>query len=199
MSRAEGNVLGEEVSVGDIVQINRDLRGQYRLNTNDTFDLSEGERLRVSRVNNESLSVRTVETKMVRDTSTYGSRARVPRQVSFTIDRRFLMFDDPNYVPPPPPPPPRKLGLKPEGDEFLSVDDPRIQWIWDDLGAYADKKNWCPQYDELCKDVGIPGRPRDFNVTRTLNGIQIRASIKARSQTEANQMFETAMSSPSSE
>lgn len=195
MTREEGNLVGENVRMGDRVTVNQTLTHQYRLNTNDTFDLEPGEQFTVTRVGLESLNIRTVGTKRVRDTSSYNSHHnQVLRQVSFSVSRHFLTFHDADYVPPPPP---RKLGTMPEGEEeLINIDDPRIQWLFDDMGKYADGKGWCPQYDQLCKDLGIPGRPQDYHVTRTLNGIQIRATIKARSQAEANQMFATAMAVP---
>lgn len=187
MTRANGNVVGEAVRVGDAVTVNRLLRREPRVNSNNVKDLDIGERFFVTRVYSNRLIIRTVEYQDPID------QWEERKQWSFSLSRESVQFLDENYVPPPPP---RRLGTKPEGEEFIDVDDPRIQWIWNDLGEYADRKNWCPQYDELCRDVGVPGRPRDFNVTRTLNGIQIRASIKARSQAEANNLFAQAMSAP---
>jgi hypothetical protein len=195
MTREEGNLVGEAVAVGDLVILTQDMRQVYRVNTNDRFDLVAGERFAVTRVNNASLNVRSIETKEVVETRNY-NRRRVERHVSFSIDRAFLMYEDPNYVPPPPP---RKLGTKPESTEdmeYLDINDPRIQWLFDDMGVYADQQGYCSQYDTLCVRLGIPGRPRDFNVNRTVNGIEIRAVIKARSQREANEMFAAAMSTP---
>lgn len=198
MTLAEGNLLGEWVEVGTTVQTTAALPGTYRINTNDRFDLPAGTRLVVTRVYTETLQVRSVETFSVVETRNY-NRNQVQRNVSFSIDRRWLRPDDPDWTPPPPP---RKLGVRPaeedwpEGVELIDVDHPGIQWLFDDLGAYADGKGWCSEYDRLCRDVGIPGRPQDYNVTRTLNGIQIRATIKARSQQEANDMFAKAMSAP---
>jgi hypothetical protein len=196
--RADGNLVDERIEVGTTVQLNANLPGQYRMNTTDRFDLTAGTRFVVTRVYTENLQVRTVETLTVTETRNY-NRQQVQRNVSFSIPRTYLMVEDPNYVPPPPP---RKLGQRPdpedwpEGVELIDVDHPGIQWLFDDLGAYADGKGWCSEYDRLCRDVGIPGRPQDYNVTRTLNGIQIRATIKARSQQEANDMFAKAMSAP---
>jgi hypothetical protein len=188
MSREDGNVVNEQVRVGDRLVANRALSEQYRVNTNQRFDIAAGDLFLVTRVYNDSIQVRSLRRYTVRV-----SYHHEQREVSFNIPRAYLALQDPNA------PAPRKLGVKPEDtedQEFLSVDDPRIQWIWDDLGKYADSKSWCPQYDQLCKDVGVPGRPQDFHVTRTLNGVQIRATIKARSQAEANEMFLVAMSTP---
>lgn len=94
---------------------------------------------------------------------------------------------------------PRKLGTKPDDTEamhYIAVDDPRIQWLFDDMGAFATKEGYCSQYDALCVKLGIPGRPRDFSVKSTINGIAISATVKARSQREANDMIKQALSQP---
>jgi len=187
--REDGNLVGERLRGGEFVTVNKTLVRQTRYNGNEVMDLEPGERFTISRAYSNRLIIRTIR-EIDPPTGHYWA---ANSQWSFSVSREDVIFADANYVPPPPP---RKIGEKPEGEDFLDVNDPRIQWIWDDLGRYADKKNWCPQYDELCRDVGVPGRPRDFNVTRTLNGIQIRASIKARSQAEANDLFARAMSNP---
>jgi hypothetical protein len=188
-----GNLVGVHVPVGARVQLRRALTRQYRVNTNDTFDLAEGEVFEVTRVYIENLQVRTVGTKTVRV-----SYHQAQRQVSFSIPREFFRFEDPNYVPPPPP---RKLGVMPDPEDvklpdgipLINIDHPGIQWLFDDLGAYADQQGYCSQYDALCVKLGIPGRPRDFDVTRVINGVSFRTTVKARSQREANEAVDAAL------
>jgi hypothetical protein len=195
--RAEGNLVGEEVSVGDRVRVNRLMTQQYRLNTNDRYDLRQDEVFVVTRVMASTLSIRGP--KDVRDTR-YPHNT-LQKDVSFSVDRMFLMFDDPNYVPPPPP---RKLGVMPaaedvdlpEGVPLIGIDHPGIQWLFDDMGKYATEQNYCSQYDALCVKLGIPGRPRDFTVRTTVKGIQLSTSVKARSQREANQIVKDALAEP---
>ena len=58
---------------------------------------------------------------------------------------------------------PRKLGTKPDDTEdmtYIGLDHPGIQWLFEDMGKYADGKNWCAEYDALCVRLGIPARPR---------------------------------------
>lgn len=86
----------------------------------------------------------------------------------------------------------RALGTKPEDTEdmtYIGIDHPGIQWLWDDLGRYATNKSWCPQYDDLARKVGIPGRPQDFRITHSDQelGISTTFSIRARSQLEAQE------------
>lgn len=197
-NNAEGNLLGVQVAQGDRVQLIQNLRQQYRLNTNDRFDLEAGELFEVTRVMTNMLNVRTIGMKSVVETRNY-DRRRVDRRVTFSIARDFLAFEDPNYVPPPPP---RKLGMTPEHKDLpnldpsipiIAIDDPGIQWLFDDMGAYADQQGYCPQYDALCVRLGIPGRPRDFNVDKTVNGLSFRTTVKARSQREANELVEAAL------
>lgn len=85
--------------------------------------------------------------------------------------------------------PPRKLGEKPEGDH-IDIDDPRIQWIWDDAGAYATKRNYCNVYDQIADELGIPGRVRDFTVSRKLGSLTVSGKFKARSKKEAEALLE---------
>jgi hypothetical protein len=197
--REQGNLVGEVVNVGDIVTVNQHMRQQYRLNTNDRFDLEIGERLTVTRVMNDVLNVRTVNTKTVPNRSHYSATGTTQKQVSFAIGRMFLMFEDPDYVPPPPP---RKLGHLPtheearvdEDVELIGIDHPGLQWLFNDMGAYAEQQGYCSQYDALCVKLGIPGRPRDF----TVKGIQLSTTVKARSQREANDLVKEALTSPES-
>ena len=198
MSYEQPNLLNAQVAVGAEVQLLRNLAQTYRLNTHDRFSLEAGEVFTVTRIYAETLQVRTVETKTVTETRNYSQR-QVQRQVSFQIDRMHLAFRDPNYVPPPPP---RKLGTTPKyedlpnlppGASIISIDHPGIQWLFDDMGAYAEREGYCPQYDVLCARLGIPGRPRNFKVTKTIGGIPLSADIKARSQKEANELVEKAL------
>lgn len=177
MGYAEGNLEGEEVSVGDIVRVNQ--AGEYsRMNTYGSLRLTEEDALEVTRVYSTTLIVRTVDTKRVNYEH---------RRVSFQIGRHRLRADNPNA------PHPRRMGEKPEGDEYIGIDHPGIQWLFDDMGKYADSQGWCPQYDALCARLGLPGRPRDFTVTKTIGDIPISATVKARSQREANEMVEKAL------
>lgn len=195
MSRTEGNLVGEEVSVGDTVILTRRLERQYRVNTNQTFDIEAGDRFIVTRVFAESLMIRSLRTYSVPV-----SYHREEKNVSFQVNRASLMFEDENYVPPPPP---RKLGTKPEDSEdipfiHIAIDDPGIQWLWDDMGKFAEQQGYCSQYDALCAKLGIPGRPRDFTVRTTVKGIQLSTTVLARSQRDANQIVHDALAQPES-
>lgn len=196
---AQGNLAGVNLAVGAVVVLLVDAPGQYRVNTNDRFDLEAGEQFEVTRVYSETLQVRTIGTKRVR--VSYHSEQR---RVSFTLSRSWLRFQDPNYVPPPAP---RKLGVTPtheeaklsEDVEVIGINHPGIQWLWDDMGKYATDQGYCPQYDALAIRLGIPGRPRDFSVTTTVNGLTLHTTVQARSQREANELVEAAMKGPSPE
>lgn len=183
MARPE-NLLNEEVENGDSVAVTRSMN-LLRMNTNDYYDITEDQELIVTRVYNSSLVVRTLEPIRVR-TAWGGSESK---QASFQIDRMFLTEYDPARRP-------RRLGEKPEDTEdmeYIDKNDPRIQWLWEDLGRYADEQGWCPQYDALTARIGIPGRPRDFTVNLDLNGVRFSATVQARSQREANERAEAAV------
>jgi hypothetical protein len=90
----------------------------------------------------------------------------------------------------------RRLGKKPEDTEemqYIGIDHPGIQWLFEDMGTFATEQGWCSQYDALVTRLGIPGRPRDFTVRREVGGIEMTAVVKARSQREANEMIERAI------
>ena len=87
-------------------------------------------------------------------------------------------------------PKPRKLGDKPEGDDYLDSNDPRIQWIFDDMGAYATNSSYCSTYDKLMGELGLPGRPKDFTITEDINGFTVSKKYKARSKKEAQALFD---------
>lgn len=185
------------VVAGNEVRLIRALPGQYRQNTNDRFDLPEGDTFTVTRVFADSLLVKSHRFFDIREVRGYTHRI-VAKQASFQINRENFIFRDADYTPPPPP---RKLGTKPEDTEemeYLDIDHPGIQWLFDDMGVYADKQGYCSQYDALCVKLGIPGRPRDFDVRRTVNGLELRTSVKARSQAEANRIVDAALN-PSTE
>lgn len=90
--------------------------------------------------------------------------------------------------------PPRKPGEKPVGEEFIGQDHPGIQWLWDDLAKYAEDANWCKQYDKLAEAVNIPGRLQPFKLTRKLGALSVSATIKARSKSEAEDLFDQQLS-----
>lgn len=160
----------------------------YRLNTSNRYTLREGQPFEVTRVVIGGLHVRTIGTIHNRWS---GREERMTFAISF--DR--LDSADPNA------PRPRKLGEMPDpekvnlpdGVPLIGIDHPGIQWLFDDMGAYADKQGYCSQYDALCVKLGIPGRPRDFSVKKTIGGIEVTATIKARSQREANEAFQAAL------
>lgn len=180
------SLVGENVSVGDRVQVIQTMPQQYRLNTNERHDLNPSEVFVVTRVNTTNLNIRGPKT--VRDPQ-WPHNDRL-KDVSFSVDRTLLRFEDPDYVPPPPP---RTLGVMPEGEGLISIDDPGIQWLFDDMGRFAEEQGYCSQYDALCVRLGIPGRPREFKVRHTVAGIELMANVRARSQREANEHVRAAL------
>ena len=85
---------------------------------------------------------------------------------------------------------PRPLGTKPaDTDEmtYIGLDHPGIQWLFQDMGAYADNKGWCSTYDDLARDLGIPAREEEHDVEVSHNGITISATIRATSLEQAEE------------
>lgn len=79
----------------------------------------------------------------------------------------------------------------PEGG--IAIDDPRIDWIWRKIAAYASYRGYCDEFDSLCDDLGIPGREREFTVEHTIGGYAVRSRVTARSQVEADTKFKEAL------
>lgn len=81
---------------------------------------------------------------------------------------------------------PRQLGTPPDDDgEYILPDDPRLRWLWEDAATYVTKEGYCSTYDTICARLGIPGRPRSFNVTGKVGDIDIASSVMAHSPKEA--------------
>lgn len=84
---------------------------------------------------------------------------------------------------------PRKLGDVPEGS--IAPDDPRLAWLWEDAGKLANRLGHCSAYDSMCDTLGIPGRERDFTVTREIaGGIKGSFTVKARSRRQADEQVD---------
>lgn len=78
----------------------------------------------------------------------------------------------------------RQWGQTPEGDH-ISVNDPRLDWLWRDIASYADEQGYCREFDKMCDHLGIPGRERAFKVVLVVNGFEFTGTVQARSQAEA--------------
>jgi hypothetical protein len=184
------SLYGTGVGVGDGVILNTETTAE-RVNSYQSDRLDRGTQFVVTRVYTNRVQVRTVAVF----TSQYSNQARGR---SYILDKGHLDMDDGATraaeqagvtVP-------RRLGKKPEDTEemtYIGIDHPGIQWLFEDMGKYATDQGYCPQYDALCARLGIPGRPRNFNVSQTINGINIVAQVQARSQAEANRLVHEAI------
>lgn len=176
-----------EPQVGDGVVL-PEPRSAERVNSYTYDDLPSGTQFVITRVYSQRVQVRTIERFSDGDG---GRRAR-----SYTFDRSLLNYDDSAVVTTGSGTPRRRLGQKPQDTEdmqFIGIDHPGIQWLFEDMGTYATNQGWCPQYDALVARLGIPGRPRPFTVTRDINGITITTTVAARSQAEANNIVDRAL------
>lgn len=146
------------------------------------FHVSEGQELRITRVYEDTALARGTFHGEERSISIWKSYARtvngVDPQTGLT------------------PVPPRPLGQKPEDSSdvpfnYIDVSDPGIQWLFEDMAKFADRKSWCSQYDELATELGIPGRPRDWDVELEIGDILITSTVNAGSLAEATNIVRT--------
>lgn len=87
---------------------------------------------------------------------------------------------------------PRKWGQKPEDTDeitYIGVDHPGIQWLWDDLGLWANTSQYCSTYDSIVEQFGIPGRKRKFNAKVQFGAAEFSGQVEARSQEEADRLL----------
>jgi hypothetical protein len=174
-----------DFAVGDLVEIDSDREQTFpRIgNAYGNLGVRPGVELTVTRVFSEQIIVRGPILR---------TGGGLMADASVQVDKSRFRLVDPNR------PLPRKLGTKPEGEEFIGIDHPGLQWLFNDMGAYAEREGYCGQYYALCIKLGIPGRPRDFTVRTTVKGIHLSTTVKARSQREANQIVKDALADPES-
>lgn len=121
---------------------------------------------------------------MVRFPAEFIGRTIYTDGLTFTLPIEDFVPADPNM------PRPRRLGQKPDGDEYLDPNDPRLLWFWDDVAKYADRSNWCSTFDSLAAELNVPGRKRDISLTIIVgNGIEAKTTVKARSHKEARDLL----------
>jgi hypothetical protein len=189
------------VRVGDTVVTNTELSGMLRVNTSHRDNLPAGLQLSVTRILNGRVWARTIE--RYRESTGWYTELRAR---TYSIHLADLDYSDgaatPNDGRPGRANATRRLGQKPEDTEdlqYIGIDDPRVQWMWEDLGKYADGQHWCGEYDALAARMGIPARPRDFGVTHEHNGLRLTTTVRARSQREANELVAAALTPPAPE
>jgi len=82
--------------------------------------------------------------------------------------------------------PARALGQVPEGG--IEIDDPRIQWLFEDAGRLADRFGYCRVYEQITEMLGAPGRERNFTIKLAIaDGVEVTAKVLARSKRLAEQ------------
>lgn len=79
----------------------------------------------------------------------------------------------------------------PEG--MLDPNDPRLEWFWDRLSEYAEKRNYCSEYDSIIAQLGLPPRKRTHAVEINVNGVIFNAKAMARTVEEAQEIARNAL------
>lgn len=161
-----------DIKKGDIVAISEDARlggsGDY-IGYQKTYPAGTEFEVtgtgRMNRVNNPFVTGR--------DTSNDSDYVR-------EIPLNIVVDPDPNA------PKPRKLGEAPEGS--IAIDDPRIEYIWDDAKKAATQAGYCSYYDTLVKKLGAPGPVKSWIVSTTIKGIPVTIKADARTQKQADEI-----------
>jgi len=169
---------------GQVLTLKHNISGQYIGGYYGHTTIPSDTEVVIQKVGKQSIWVRGVE-------QNYPNMARtlpiyVDPSDNEALDTYFNEVD-PNA------PRPRRIGEAPEG--AISVDDPRIAWIWEDAARVATKSGHCSEYDKLCDELGAPGRERSFTVKRNVNGFDVSKKFKARSKKLAEAMFDAELPS----
>jgi hypothetical protein len=166
-----------DFNVGDEFTLLKDVSGTPIGNSYGTATIEEGSTVSLTRTGPSSVWVRGTR---ARNRGWDSEFVTIPLGIADAAE--YLGGVDPNR------PIPRKLGEVPEGG--IAPDDPRLAWLWEDAGKVATKAGHCKTYDDLCDQLGIPGRERDFTVKRTLKGFEVSKKFKARSKKQAEALFD---------
>ena len=165
---------------GQTVSFDRDYPAASASGYNQNHTFKRNDTAEVTAVRRNTITVRIRNPKI-----TYGQPMAY---YSYNIERGALKAPNGEAWDKTAKPKPRKLGTTPEGNH-ISTDDPRIQWIWEDIAQYAVKRGYCSQYDSIAESLGIPGRLRDIRVNFTHNGVTLSGTVKATSQKDAERML----------
>lgn len=173
------------LEVGTRLKLRIDQRGRYIGGYSSAATIPADTEVEVRKVGTASVWVRG-------EATIYGYPQEVTLPVYFNpqnSEQFESIFEtlDPNA------PRPRQIGEAPEGG--ISIDDPRIAWIWEDAAKVATKARHCAEYDRLCDELGAPGRERNFTVKRTVNGFEVSKKFKATSKKHAERMFDAELPS----
>ncbi len=172
-----------DMNVGDVVTVQTrayDRAGTSYRTVTITDRMNASGELRISRVYRDTLLVR-------------GPILSGGRYASFTMYKTQL--NSVNGLDPDTgaaPIVPRALGEKPEDTPemtYIGLDHPGIQWLFQDMGKFADNVGWCETYDNLAEEFGIPAREEEFQVSVTHNGVVVSATIKARDSEAAEEIL----------
>jgi hypothetical protein len=136
--------------------------------------LPEGTVVTVTRVNVNTIWIRGYYSTM--------NEATLSISTDPEVIQKYFGELDPNT------PRPRRLGETPEG--MIDPNDPRIAWIFEDMGTIATREGYCGYYDTLADKVGFPGRIRDFTIKRDIGGFSVSRKYKAKSRKEAEALFD---------
>lgn len=114
-----------------------------------------------------------------------GAHVRLGLLDRYGVTRNYKVPNDLVEYADPSKPRVRKLGEVPSEGEHISVDDPRVQWIFEDMGTLATQMGHCGDYDRMADRLGFPGRERFFKVTRDIKGLSATFHVRARSRSQA--------------
>ncbi|URP22092.1 hypothetical protein SEA_BIG4_334 [Microbacterium phage Big4] len=161
----------------------------------DSKNFARGDSAEVTTVRKDTITVRVDNPNYGQTSGTgYFATRETSKTHSYNVPRSSLNAPNGEAWTVVEKPKPRKIGEVPEGG--IAADDPRIAHIWEDAGKLATRFGYCNNYDQIVEKLGAPGRERDIYVSVDHKGLQVTATVKARSEKEAKQIVLDKLTTP---
>lgn len=170
---------------GQIVTFAERVTAQRAAGYGDSKNFARGDSAEVTTVRKDTITVRIDNPTYGQETGRWGDKDRTKTH-SYNVPRSSLNAPNGEAWVEAEKPKPRKIGEVPEGG--IAADDPRIAHIWEDAAKLANRFGFCSNYDQIVEKLGAPGRERDIYVSVNHNGLQVTATVKARSEKDAKQI-----------
>lgn len=169
-----------DIKVGDVITVDNLVYPRTSGNSYPArLEVAEGTKLEVTRVYTDTL---TAKGDIYRGSSASIRMVKSHVRTVNGVDRITGLM----------PVVPRPLGEKPADTAsmtYIGIDHPGIQWLFEDMGKFADDSDWCDQYEELCDELGIPNRGELFDVEADVYGVIVSAEFRGQNYSDAKEKF----------